>query len=416
VSLTQIIGIAQRMGIQIVRSKWTIPYLILFPLFFIGLYWFGFSASPVGITQTFSIGIFSNETIMGDSFTSFHTSTVLSKGFAAEFIDILGNMTYVNETDAPYMFKITLFNNSKEVDERIYSRELDLAVIFSTQFSNASVSILNKYWNNTYGYFLHELIQYEYPETPELPVDINETVQIKGDSNYINFKLANSIVHSIIHDYQGIARLFGGPGGSVIFAMDDEYLVTIPEYSLFDLSIPGLIAFGIIIQPSLTSMFVCMEFENKNKTFDRIHLSSISSSTYLLGSILIQIPIMIFQSAILFISSVLMGFNPAGNLFLGFLIGLTIFPFCLFLLYITTAFFSNEDVVGSILGFGAPFCAFMSGAFVDIPKFVLIPKIFILFDFSFSQIFPDLTMSLILSLIYFGISVLIFAYFRFKRA
>jgi hypothetical protein len=85
----------------------------------------------------------------------------------------------------------------------------------------------------------------------------------------------------------------------------------------------------------------------------------------------------------------------------------------------------------------------MSGAFIDIPKFVLIPKIFptasgfprdfllwdllplthtvnalrqvILFDFSFIQIIPDLTMSLILSLIYFGISVLIFAYFRFKR-
>jgi ABC-2 type transport system permease protein len=457
VSLTQIIGIAQRIGIQIVRSKWTIPYLILFPLFFIGLYWFGFSASPVGITQTFSIGIinqdaglsddivelFSNETIVGDSFSSFHSSTVLERGFAAEFVAILGNITYVNETDAPYIFKISLLNNSKEADKSLYSRDLDLVMILSPQFSRASVSMLNAYWNNTYGYFLHELIQSEFPETPDLPVNINETVQIKGDSNFINFKQANSIIHSIIFDYQEIAKFFSGPGGSITLEMDDEYLVSIPEYSLFDLSLPGLIAFGIIIQPSLTSMFVCMEFRDKNKTFDRIHLSSISPTVYLFGSILIQIPVMIVQSAILFISSVLMGFNPAGDLFLGFLISLTIFPFCLFLLYITTAFFSNEDVVGSILGFGAPFCAFMSGAFIDIPKFVLIPKIFptasgfprdfllwdllplthtvnalrqvILFDFSFIQIIPDLTMSLILSLIYFGISVLIFAYFRFKR-
>ncbi len=456
-SLTQVIGIAQRMGIQIVRSKWTIPYLIVFPLFFIGLYWFGFSASPVGITQTFSIGIinqdaglsndivelFSNETIMGDSYSSFHSSTVLEKGFAAEFIDMLGNITYVNETEAPNIFKISIINDSKEAEERLYSRNLDLVLIFSPQFSNASVSMLNNYWNNTYGFFLHDIIQSEFPNTPDLPIDINETIIIKGDSNYISYKLANSVVHSIIYDYQGIAKLFGGPGGSITLVMNEEYLVSIPEYSLFDLSIPGLIAFGIIVQPSLTSMFVCMEFRNKNKTFDRIHLSSISPTTYLFGSILIQIPVMIVQSAILFISCVLMGFNPVGDLFLGFLISLTIFPFCLFLLYITTAFFSNEDVVGSILGFGAPFCAFMSGAFIDIPKFVIIPNIFptasgfprdfllwdllplthtvnalrqvILFDFSFAQIIPDLTMSLFLSLLYFGGSVLIFAYFRFKR-
>ena len=60
-SLTQILGVTQRLGVQLVRSRWTIPYLVIFPLFFIGLYWFGFSASPIGENQTFLLGIINQD-------------------------------------------------------------------------------------------------------------------------------------------------------------------------------------------------------------------------------------------------------------------------------------------------------------------------------------------------------------------
>ena len=106
-TFSQILGLTKRMGIQIIRSRWTVPYLLLFPIFFIGLYWFGFSASPVGLTQTYSLGVinedegltdiyaelFSNETIMGDTFSMFHSHAMLEQGFGSEFLALLENIS-----------------------------------------------------------------------------------------------------------------------------------------------------------------------------------------------------------------------------------------------------------------------------------------------------------------------------------
>ncbi|MFX1285940.1 MAG: ABC transporter permease [Promethearchaeota archaeon] len=457
-SLTQILGIAQRMGLQLLRSKWTIPYLILYPLFFIGLYWIGFSTSPVGESQTFLVGVinqdaglgddiksfFHNETIMGNSsFTQYHSFEVLEKGFGSEFIDILTNLTYSNITNAPHIFDMTQFEKESDAINKLYKRDLDILIVLGSNFSNTTLSILNKYWHNTFGFYLHEMIQVDFPSFPDLPTNINDTIRLIGDESYFNFKMAKSVLSIVIHEYQDLTTTFKGPGGSISIRMNKEYEISIPKYSLFELSIPGLIAFGIIVQPSLISMFFCLEFKPNNTTFDRIRLAPSSGVTYIIGSILIQVPVMVGQTIILFLTSLMLGFNPKGDILIGFLIALTIFPFCLFLVYISTAFLSNEDVVGNVLGFGAPFIAFMSGAFIETPKIILIPTIFptasgyprdfllwdliplthtanalrqvLLYDFEFQLILPDILMSLFLSFIYLVFSIVLFSYLRFKK-
>ncbi|UCE13374.1 MAG: ABC transporter permease [Candidatus Heimdallarchaeota archaeon] len=456
-SLRPAIGIAHRMGLQLLRSKWTIPYLVLFPLFFIGLYWVGFSTSPVGESQTFLLGVvnqdaglskdvkslFQNETIINSSFTQYHTSEALEKGFGYEFVNILANLTYSNLTDAPHIFEVIRYENESAADSKLFNRDLDLLIVLEPQFSNTSLSILNRYWHNTYGVFLHEMIQASFPEAPDLPTDINSVIRVIGDESYLNFKMAKSLISIIVREYQDLTTAFKGPGGSISLQMNEEYEVSIPKYSLFALSIPGLIAFGIIVQPSLISMLFCMEFRPTNRTFDRIRLTPSSARSYILGSILIQIPVMIGQTLILFLASLILGFNPKGDLLLGFCIALTLFPFSLFLVYISTAFLSNEDVVGNVLGFGAPFIAFMSGAFIEVPKVILFSEVFptssgyprdfllwdllpithtvnalrqvLLYDFEVQLVFPDILMSLFLSLTLLLLSLYCFSYLRFKR-
>lgn len=457
-SLKQIFGVFTRMSIQIIRSKWTIPYLVMFPLFFIGLYWFGFSASPIGENQTFLLGMINqdaglsdsaksllqNETIMGNwTLEQYHTSEVMTIGFGNEFSDLLADLKYNNETDSRNIFEVTILNTESQADLLLKNRELDIVVILPPQFSNVSLGLLNGYWMNTYNVYFHEYIQSYFPSVPDLPVNITASIRVRGDESYLNYQLAESIFTNVIERYQDLTVAFKGPGGSLSFRMNDDYRISLPSYSLFGLSIPGLIAFGVIIQPSLISLFFCMEFRSHNFTFDRIRLSPSSSQTYILGTLLVQIPVMIIQAFILLISSLLMGFRPAGDLLVAYLIILTIFPFSASLLYATTAFLSNEDVVGTVLGFGAPFIGFMSGAFIEVPKIVILAKSFptasgfprdfliwdllplthtvnalrqvLLFDFSLSMVFSDIVMSLLLSLIYFGISVFLFSYFRFKR-
>ncbi|PWI47855.1 hypothetical protein CEE45_09435 [Candidatus Heimdallarchaeota archaeon B3_Heim] len=457
-SLRQILGISQRIGLQLIRSKWTIPYLIIFPVFFIGLYWFGFSASPIGENQTFILGIlnqdegipleiqtiFQNETLMGNwTFDQFHSGNVLTEGFGNEFISILTNLTYSNQSSSSLIFEIIEFTSEDQAESDLRDRKVDIVLVLPQQFSNASLELLNQYWKNTYGLYLHENLQSVDPTLPDFPVNITDNILIKGDEGYLNYQIANTILINVIDGYLDLAAVFKGPGGSITFTMNEEISVSIPTYSLFGLSIPGLIAFGIIIQPSLISLFFCMEFRSNNRTFDLIRLSSSTATTYILGTFIIQIPVIIGQAFLLFVSSLLMGFQPMGDIILAYFISLTILPFSASLIYLTTAVFSNEDVVGTILGFGGPFLGFMSGAFIEVPQIVIVKKFIptasgiardfliwdflplthtvsalrqvLLYNFNISQVFPDILMSLLLSLGYFIFSVSFFSYFRFWR-
>lgn len=455
--LRQIIGVFQRVGLQIIRSKWTIPYLILFPAFFIGVYWFGFSASEVGTNQTFQLGainhdaglsedvktLLSNETIMQGSFSEWHSSEVLKQGFASELITLLNTTKYSEEPDAKRIFDVTLVTNINAGQESLETRKLDILIEFSPTFSNATLSLLNQYWKQTNGVYLHELIQQQFPEAPDLPTRYNETLVIRGDETYINYQLANSILTLIMEEYFDLTSAFDSPGGTVHLVFNEEYLISIPKYSVFEMIVPGLIAFGIVIQPSLFAFFLGDEFHPEHRTFDRLHIAALSPTSYVLGTLLIQIPITIVQTAILFAMSLMLGFSPQGDIFLAFGIALTILPFNAALSYLTAAFFHDEMTIGTVLGFGAPLLGFASGAFTSLPHLVLFPDFFptpsgmtrdflfwdllplthavnamrdvLLYNFAFNQVFYDIMANLVLSMVLLIISIVLFTKYRFHK-
>ncbi|MFW9997909.1 MAG: ABC transporter permease, partial [Candidatus Odinarchaeota archaeon] len=245
-----------------------------------------------------------------------------------------------------------------------------------------------------------------------------------------------------LEKYQDIGSFFDSPGGTVSLVLNEDYLVSLPKYSVFEIILPGLIAFGIIVQPSLFAGLLCLEFHSDQRTFDRLMLASLPATQYVLGTLLIQVPVIIVQTIVLFVFSLLLGFNPLGNVFLGFFIALTVLPFAASLSYITAAFVSNEDVAGTILGFGSPIIGYASGAFTTLPHLVLIPDFFpaasgatrdfliwdllplthavnalknvLLYDFSLGQVFIDLSTNIILSLLMLVIAAVIFAKLRFR--
>ncbi|MFX0063774.1 MAG: ABC transporter permease [Candidatus Hermodarchaeota archaeon] len=454
----QVIGVTQRFGIQVIRSRWTIPYLIIFPAFFIGVYWIGFSASEVGTNQTFQLGVINqdegfsdevkallgNKTIMGEDFTTFHSSDVLEKGFALELANLLNTTKYSNESEAKNIFDVTLLSDLAEGQEKLENRNLDILIIFSPTFSNAMLSMLNQYWNRTYGLYLHEMIQLQFPEAPDLPTHENETTIIMGDDTYITFQLANSILTLILEQYSDLRSAFDSPGGSIQLVFNEEYLVSLPKYSIFDMIIPGLIAFGIILQPSLFAYFVGDEFNPKRRTYDRLHLASLSPIAYTFGTLIIQIPVFIAQTVILFVMALLLGFTPQGNLLLAFCIAMTILPLNAAICYLVAAFFYDEMTIGTVLGFGAPILAYASGAFTALPHLVVLPNFFptasgmmrdfllwdlfplthvvnalrdvLLYNFTLEQVFADILTGLFLSTIMFIFAIILFAYYRFWRS
>jgi len=452
-SRTQILGIAKRMGTQTIRSTWTIPYLILFPLFFIGVYWFAFSASDIGNNQTFNLGILNQDAGFGEEMKTFlnnesiqnemewfpHSPEIIEKGFGFEVINILKDLQYTNDSESENLFNIHSFNTSNELELALEKRDLDIALVFPQNYTNASLSIANSYWFTEYGFFLHDLIQANFSD---FPTYVNGTIQIIGDNNYLNYKISNSILSVFLSQYHDMSNIFGTTGGKLILSLNEDFQINIPKYSFFQMMVPGLIMFAIIIEPSLFSMFLCNEFKTDSRTFDRIRISPLSPRSYVFGSLLIQIPILLIQTFLLFLASFLLGFQPHGNIFLGFLIACLMFPFSASLNYITAAFFSDENVAGTVTGFGAPILGFMTGAFVDTPKIVLFRNSFpiasgmardfllwdliplthgvnairqvLLYDFTLEMVIYDLIAMLILSGVYLTVFILIYIKMRFK--
>ncbi|WP_455143224.1 ABC transporter permease, partial [Candidatus Hodarchaeum mangrovi] len=248
-TLRNSLAVCGRMGLQIIRSKWTIPYLVIFPIFFMSIYWFGFSASPIGTTPSFQLGIvnndeglpeefqnvFLNETIIGNNtLMLYHSIDVLEKGFGIELIQVLNSTTYTNHTASPNIFDVSIYASISEAEELLIDRDLDILMEIPPGFSNASISIFNKYWKNTFGQYFHEMLQTSFPEVPSLPVNFSETILIQGDETSINFRLAHSVLTSFLENYEDLTSFFEGPGGSISFTLSQEYQISIPQYSLFD--------------------------------------------------------------------------------------------------------------------------------------------------------------------------------------
>jgi ABC-2 type transport system permease protein len=455
-TIRQIVGVSQRIFMQLVRSKWTIPYLLLFPAFFIAVYAFGFSASDIGTNQTYQLGVINkdagfsegvkdllgNETIMQGSFSGFHSESAIENGLASEFLQLLSDLKYSNKSNAKKIFEITPLSSPSKAEADLENRKLDIVIELSPVFSNASLAAFNHYWNLTYGLFIHEQIQQEYLNAPNLPTTENDTITIYGDDTFVNFKVARSILTLILESYFDIRAMFSSSSGTISLVLEEDYQVSLPKYSVFDLVAPGLLLFGLIITPSMFAVFIGDEFHPEHRTFDRLQIAPISSTSYTIGSLLVQIPIYFAQAIVLFAIALILGFNPQGNLLIAFFIVLTILPFTIALSYLAAAFFYDESTIGMILGFGSPVIAFASGAFTILPHLVLMPEVFptpsgiardfliwdllplthcinaaravLLYDFSIEQVFADILAGLLLSMILLIASLLIFVKMRFK--
>lgn len=462
-SLQQIFGISRRMGKQIMRSKWTIPYLLLFPGFFIMIYWFGFSTSEIGANRTYMIGIVNEDSgfpmeiqnlfqqpeiqnvlINNESgiLNSFYINQTIEKGFSFHFISVMEELQYAGSADSNKLFEIEVYDNNDKVNDEIKNRRVDAVIEISNSFTMSVLSIFNHYWELTEGIKLDAYLQSINSLMPEFPNFNVETITVRGDSNHLHFIQAKALLEIYIDNYFSLKNYFPDIGGDITFQLDPGNEVSIPTYSVFEILLPGIIIFGIIIQPSLFAAFLSEEFRPGRRTFERIKVAPVGASTYIIGTILIQIPLMMLQTLTLFIIGILLGANFIGNLLLAYLIAISLLPFIAALNFIAAAYLNDEDSVGMVYGFGSPILGFASGSFTVLPHIVLFHNIIpypgnnkrdfliwdilptthisnavrnvLLWDHTFNDVITDILMNLVLSFVFLIFSIYVFNSRRFK--
>lgn len=448
-TVKQIFSVVMRQNRQIFRSAYTIPTLVLFPVFFLGMYYFGFSNLTTGASDTLSIAYVNQDLGIPPpvrdqlkahpTLTEWfpHDLTVLDRGFGYELALLLNTTTFDNSSQSKNVFSVHLVGAEMDARRMVADRKADIAIIVGPEFSSAVLGAMNSFWNNSYGSTLGELVGMSFP-----PLQ-NTTMVLVGDQGSLYSVVAEIYLQKILESYSDFDSYFTDQGGQFYVTPLPDTTSPLGSFSVFFLMTPGLIGFGLLMLPTIYSAVLCEEFRPENPTFDRMWLAPMSGSSYLLGSLVVQFPLFAGQIVCLFACAAMLGFNPPGNLFLGMALLLTILPFSAGISYLAAAFFSDQDVAGGVTGFATPVLGFASGAFVPSPPFPLLEKVIpvrpgvwrdlqlwdlsplthainalenvLLYNHSLAEVWFDLLATLVLSTLFLVVSIAVFTYFRFVR-
>lgn len=195
----------------------------------------------------------------------------------------------------------------------------------------------------------------------------------------------------------------------------------------FDLYAPGMIVFAILMIIPQTAMLVSREI--RWKTLRRLRLTRISAFDLLSGISLSQFIVAFVQVLVIFLAAIWMGFNNQGSFWLALLVGMTLAISAIGMGFLTACFIENDSQAANVGATVTMVQVFLSGAFYQLPpltifnlaghaidvfdifpathSFLALQQV-LTFGNSLPQVAFRLTASLLLSICYFTLGVVIF--------
>jgi ABC-type multidrug transport system permease subunit len=253
-------------------------------------------------------------------------------------------------------------------------------------------------------------------------------VTIYGDALSNKFYRASTILENTLLMYGN--RL---AGRSSVIEVTEHPLVTSGPKSEFDLYAPGMINFGLLMIIPQTAML--MGREVRWKTLGRLRLTRLRAWDLLGGISLAQFVVAVAQVVIVLLAAVAMGFNNQGSLGLAILVGLAVSASAIGQGLLVACFVEDDSQAANVGSTFAMIQVFLSGSFYQLPPltvFTLAGHQIDVFDIfpathgfralqqvltygdGFQQISFRLGATAILSLVYIGISVIVFQRLKMK--
>ncbi|MBN2215448.1 MAG: ABC transporter permease [Bacteroidales bacterium] len=252
-----------------------------------------------------------------------------STGYGAPFLH------HILHSDTLTSIEIRETETLIEGEERIKSRKTDVLVILPENFS--------------------ERISDQKKGNISEPV----AVEFIGDITSMKYMIGAVWIYSILSEFISTET-----GLSGLLQLRETPIGVSGNRTDFELSIPGLLIFSIImLMLSASSAFV---YESENKTLARIKITRVSTAELLGGISFVQLLVGIISVALTLITALLLGFRYEGSLVLVLLISvmtsLSIIAFCL----IIAAFSKTVTQVLIVGNFPLFVFMFLSGAMFPI--------------------------------------------------
>jgi ABC-2 type transport system permease protein len=250
-------------------------------------------------------------------------------GYGEQFVD------HLLRCDTLTSFQIRETAKPAEGEERIKSRKTDVLVILPDNFSER----ISRFKNGNLS--------------DPIPVEF------MGDLTSMKYMIGAVWIYSSLSDF--VARK---TGISNPLKLDETPAGISGNRTDFELAIPGLLIFSIIML--MLSASSAMVYESENKTLERLKISRVSTAELLGGISVVQLLVGIISVALTLITALFLGFRYEGSLILVFLVAiltsLSIISFCL----IIAAFSKTVTQVLVVGNFPLFIFMFFSGAMFPI--------------------------------------------------
>ncbi len=390
---------------EIFRDRKGFFFLLVFPVFFIGVFSFAFGSGTfqAGGSLPHDIAVVSYD--VGTRVVSNNTTRLVNYGYS--LTQVLENATAENSSTK--LFR--LHNVSEEkADELLRSRSIDALIIIPENFSRAFTSMVNDSARTAIKSEVGALAIASgtggqnvstdptgnaLPQNVKLPKASNFTsaLSVEGDSGYVNFATAQSLITTIFDHYKSdvVAKAVADAASGEDYRPLADYIAIemrpiagTQSFSPFDYMVPGLIIVAILMQVSLVSGSLVRDIERG--TLDRLKLSKVTAFDLLFGTLLTWTLITIGQVPLLIAVATGLGYQYSGSfssLELAMVIGVIAGMASIALALLIASFAKNEL---QALELGAMIIlpvAFLAGAFFPLPKQVLgefAGRIYVLYD------------------------------------
>ena len=369
------------------RDKKGLAFLILFPIAFMFVFGFAFSAGFSGNTpHEIAVLNYDQGTVL------YYNDTPSPVNYGEHFTQLLEDTKY-EDSD------VNLFNvhdvSEEKANDMLMDREVACVITIPANFSKAIEAMINETVRSIiFSYFGETIIEgnetewnltnLAYPPIPVVNENATCVVLIEGDTGYINFGIAQSILQGILGDYleevksqtreSVLTMLPEGPTepesnliGNYVSANVKSVSGT-EEFTLFDHQAPGIIVFALLLLSINVAVTLAREVETKKLT--RLKISKMNSFDLLFGTLIPWALIAIVQVLLLFLVAIVMGYHWQGGatgIGLAVLIG-SIAGISSVSLGLIVASFSKSEKHASNLGtlIAVPM-SFLVGAFFEVP-------------------------------------------------
>jgi ABC-2 type transport system permease protein len=323
------------------RDPLVLLLTLIFAPLFVFLYWLWF---PSGST-TYGVLIINQDA----GFTRADNSRVLASN---EFIESLNLVTYKN--DAP-LLEVQLVTDREAAEKNLRDRDAELLVIIPAGFSSM-----------VYG------------EQTD-PAQSADPLVISGDLTNPYYAITAILADAALDEYLQVSS-----GQESRIPIVEEALGSSAARTEFEIYVPGLLIFAVIMLIFQASMLVAREIESG--ALKRLRLTRLTSLEYLGGITLSLMLTGVLSVALTFGIAILLGFHSQGSVLLAVLIGAVTSLSIIGVGLIIASFVKNVTQAFLLANFPMGLFMFFSGAIFPLPRTTL----FSLFGhaFSLNEILP----------------------------